>query len=277
MNTEEAVLMIQSRLPHLGEETANKLASTLHQYPLVINYASGLLAHQDLSIDELLAETQELAANVPVEADTNLITVLERSLSLLKEKNELALFMLAIISFLDLNPYVHQKTLIRLVMMNEPATAAQLQCLQAVKMLCDFQLIEPEPKGILTIHPLTREVLQSLLIDEIYNIGDIVASWFTQYSARKGKVSEVDDMERKIEITYYINLLWHLIAAYDKDPTFTPTPEFSEELIPWAAHRILVFHRHGLRTRSYGLNPRLVRWAEERFIPDEERFIPDSD
>lgn len=271
MRTTEAILMIRSRPPHLEEGDAEKLASKLHQYPLVMRHACGVLAQQDLSIDELLAaDTGEFVAKVPVEVGKDLIAVLGYSLSLLRRRNELAFFMLAVITFLDLNPYVYEKALVRLVtvkMTDAPTATERLQCAQAIEVLHDFQLIDSERKGSLAIHPLTQEVLQSVLLDELLgDISNTAWSCIEQYASREKKISDADDVELRLAMTYCMNLIWNATVVVDEDSGFTPPPEFTERLVPFVAQRILTIHEIRLRVCSFGLNPSLVKWAEGRAV-----------
>ena len=176
MESAEAVLMAQQRLPGLSNADAELLAvTTLHRYPLLINHACTLLATQGVTVaqfcDDITQDATGFAELVDVGAEGKLYAVLAGLLDQVEARDSLAYDLLRYISSSNLLPFISRDYLLRCVTVGHEPPVSATAFAQALTVLHDMALVELHddsdemawlPTGYVAMHPYTQLVLQQL-------------------------------------------------------------------------------------------------------------------
>lgn len=184
MKKEQAIRMIQLRLPKMNERDAGSLASSLHNYPLAIHHACTLLEiGGTISVDELSrdfrADIEELAGGIPLRDGATLLSILRYTLTLIEQRDPVAADLLTYICFTSRHvPGVPEVFLKYCLAVDAKSRISTTRYMQAVGVLHRFQLVDIDQSGRirsgsnarLTIHGLTKSLLYAILKDRFLEI-----------------------------------------------------------------------------------------------------------
>lgn len=105
MGVDEAIEMVNRRLPELAEAEVNQLVKTLDYYPLAIQYACGLIGRQHISVERFCRDASsgvdESAKRIRTSDGAMLLTVLKQIVSTIRATDPLAGMLLELVAYCE--------------------------------------------------------------------------------------------------------------------------------------------------------------------------------
>jgi hypothetical protein len=198
MERNEAKEMINLALPGLSDKDKDDLADAFGDYPLVIRHVCDVFPNQAAPManfcEQLIGDAQKLASDVETWDESILLTVLRRTVALIKQRNEDAYELLVLMTFMGYR--VSRQllaTLFRHFVSDGPSINARFA--YAVQTLKSFSLVRCHqeqdcPKCRLThefctMHPFTQEVLRREFgprVEEVFPVIVRVQSSLSNYA-----------------------------------------------------------------------------------------------